>query len=154
MEYVFKGEKMINQVSTLEVQEIEQVSKKLRGQILKMIHNSQSGHPGGSLSCIDILNVLFTKCMTHYPEWIKQEVIDRIATGESQYQLSRELGISRYSIQSWCGLRPETKLRQLAPLAKGRPKRNKTIEDYEKENKRLRMEVSLMRDFLQSTERK
>ena len=68
MEYVFKGEKMINQVSTLEVQEIEQVSKKLRGQILKMIHNSQSGHPGGSLSCIDILNVLFTKCMTHYPE--------------------------------------------------------------------------------------
>ena len=92
--------------------------------------------------------------MKHYPEWIKQEVIDRIAAGESQYQLSRELGISRYSIQSWCGLRPETKLRQLTPLAKGRPKRNKTIEEYEKENKRLRMEVSLMRDFLQSTERK
>ena len=94
------------------------------------------------------------KGMKHYPEWIKQEVIDRIAAGESQYQLSRELGISRYSIQSWCGLRPETKLRQLAPLPKGRAKRNKTIEDYEKENKRLRMEVSLMRDFLQSTERK
>ena len=94
------------------------------------------------------------KGMKHYPEWIKQEVIDRIATGESQYQLSRELGISRYSIQSWCGLRPETKLRQLAALPKGHPKRNKTIEDYEKENKRLRMEVSLMRDFLQSTERK
>ena len=94
------------------------------------------------------------KGMKHYPEWIKQEVIDRIAAGESQYQLSRELGISRYSIQSWCGLRPETKLRQLTPLPKGRPKRNKTIEDYEKENKRLRMEVSLMRDFLQSTERK
>lgn len=94
------------------------------------------------------------KGMKHYPEWIKQEVIDRIAAGESQYQLSRELGISRYSIQSWCGLRPETKLRQLAPLPKGRPKRKKTIEDYEKENKRLRMEVSLMRDFLQSTERK
>lgn len=94
------------------------------------------------------------KGMKHYPEWIKQEDIDRIAAGESQYQLSRELGISRYSIQSWCGLHPETKLRQLAPLAKGRPKRNKTIEDYEKENKGLRMEVSLMRDFLQSTERK
>lgn len=94
------------------------------------------------------------KGMKHYPEWIKQEVIDRIGSGESQQQLSRELGISRYSIQSWCGLRPETKLSQLAPLPKGRPKKNKTIEDYEKENKRLRMEVSLMRDFLQSTERK
>ena len=94
------------------------------------------------------------KGMKHYPEWIKQEVIDRIGAGESQQQLSRELGISRYSIQSWCGLRPETRLSQLAPLPKGRPKKNKTIEDYEKENKRLRMEVSLMRDFLQSTERK
>lgn len=59
---------MINQVTNLEVEEISNVSKKLRSNILKMIHNSQSGHPGGSLSCIDILNVLFTKCMKHYPE--------------------------------------------------------------------------------------
>ena len=59
---------MINQITELEIQNIEQVSKKLRKQILMMIHNSQSGHPGGSLSCIDILNVLFTKSMKHYPE--------------------------------------------------------------------------------------
>jgi hypothetical protein len=39
-------------------------------------------------------------------------------------------------------------------MPKGRPKKKKTIEDYEKENKRLRMDVALMRDFLQSTERK
>ena len=94
------------------------------------------------------------KGMKNYPEWIKQQVRDRIASGESQAQLSKELGISRYSIQSWCGLRAETKLRQIAPMPKGRPKKAKTIEDYEKENKRLRMEVALMRDFLQSTERK
>ena len=94
------------------------------------------------------------KGMKQYPEWIKQQVKERIASGESQKQLSKELGISRYSIQSWCGLRPETKLRQIAPLPKGRPKANKTIDDYKKENKRLRMEVALMRDFLQSTERK
>ena len=90
----------------------------------------------------------------NYPEWIKRQVRERVAAGESQTQLSKELGISRYSIQSWCGLRPETKLRQIAPMPKGRPKKKKTIEDYEKENKRLRMEVALMRDFLQSTERK
>ena len=41
----------------------------------------------------------------------------------------------------------------LVLFTKGRPKKNKTIEDYEKENKRLRMEVALMRDFLQSVER-
>lgn len=94
------------------------------------------------------------KGMKNYPEWIKQQVRERVASGESQTQLSKELGISRYSIQSWCGLRAETKLRQIAPMPKGRPKKQKTIEDYEKENKRLKMEVALMRDFLQSTERK
>ena len=91
--------------------------------------------------------------MKRYPEWVKNQVWERIAAGETQNQLSKELGISRYRIQSWCGLRPETKLRQLAPMPKGRPKKHKTIEDYEKENKRLRMEVALMRDFLQSVER-
>ena len=94
------------------------------------------------------------KGMRQYPEWVKQQVRERIASGDSQKQLSKELGISRYSIQSWCGLRPETKLRQIAPLPKGKPKANKTIDDYKKENKRLRMEVALLRDFLQSTERK
>ena len=93
------------------------------------------------------------KGMKQHPEWIKEQVRERIAAGETQTQLSKELGISRYSIQSWCGLRSETKLRQIAPLPKGRQKKIKTIEDYEKENKRLRMEVELMRDFLQSTER-
>lgn len=59
---------MINQITELEVKNIKETSKKLRRQILMMIHNAQSGHPGGSLSSVDILNVLFTKCMTHYPE--------------------------------------------------------------------------------------
>ena len=94
------------------------------------------------------------KGMKQYPERMKEEIRKRIANGESQIQISRETRISRYSIQSWCGLRPETKLRQIAPLSKGRPKKNKTLADYEKENKRLKMEVALMRDFLQSMERK
>ena len=64
------------------------------------------------------------------------------------------IDIKTFSIPIQYMQSPETKLRQIAPLAKGRPKKNKTIEDYEKENKRLRMEVALMRDFLQSTERK
>ena len=94
------------------------------------------------------------KGVKQYPEWVKDQIRERIAAGETQKQLSKELGISRYSIQSWCGLRPETKLRQLAPMPKGRSKKNKSIEDYKKENKRLRMEVDLMRDFLQSVERR
>lgn len=94
------------------------------------------------------------KGMKQYSESIKEEIRKQIAAGSSQKEISRKYGISRYSIQSWCGLRPETQLRQIAPLPKGRPKANKTIEDYVKENRRLRMENELLRDFLQSTERK
>jgi len=72
---------------------------------------------------------------------MKQQVRDRVLSGESQYKLSKELGIGRYSIQSCCGLRPEAKLRQIALLPKCSPKANITIEDYKKENKRLRMKV-------------
>lgn len=94
------------------------------------------------------------KGMKHYSEAVKEEVRRRRDEGESINSISREIGVSRYTVQSWCGLRPETQLRQLAPLPKGRPKATKTIEAYEKENKRLKMEVELMRDFLQSVGRK
>ena len=93
------------------------------------------------------------KGMRQYADSLKELVRQRIASGESQREISREMGISRYTIQSWCGLRPETKLRQIAPLPKGRPRKNKTIEDYIQENKRLKMEVELLRDFLSLTER-
>ena len=94
------------------------------------------------------------KGMKKYPEQLKEEIRRRAEEGVSQNELSREYGVSRYSIQSWCGRRPETQIRQIAPLPKGRPKEQKTIEDYEKENKRLRMENELLRDFLSLTERK
>ena len=94
------------------------------------------------------------KGMKHYSETVKEEVRRRRNEGESINTISREIGVSRYTVQSWCGLRPETRLRQLAPLPKGRPKTTKTIEDYQKENKLLKMEVELMRDFLQSLGRK
>ena len=59
---------MINTISADEINKLEQTSKKLRKNVLKMIHAAQSGHPGGSLSCIDILNVLYSKCLRHFPD--------------------------------------------------------------------------------------
>ena len=94
------------------------------------------------------------KGMKQYPESIKEEIREQIAAGRSQKEISRKYGISRYSIQSWCGLRPETQLRQIAPLPKGRPKTNKTLEDYVKENRRLKMENELLRDFMRSVGRR
>ena len=94
------------------------------------------------------------KGMKKYPEQLKEEVRRRAKEGVSQKELSREYGVSRYSIQSWCGKRPETQIRQIAPLPKGRPKMQKTIDDYKKENLRLKMENELLRDFLSLTGRK
>ena len=36
-----------------------------------MIHNAKSGHPGGALSCVDILTVLYKKIMYVPLEWDK-----------------------------------------------------------------------------------
>ena len=41
------------------------------------------------------------KGQKHYPEAIQKEVLRRLELGESQNQISREFGISRYAIQSW-----------------------------------------------------
>lgn len=43
----------------------------LRCDILKMIHNAKSGHPGGAFSCIDILAVLYKKILNVPVEWDK-----------------------------------------------------------------------------------
>ena len=94
------------------------------------------------------------KGMKKYPQSIKERIIQEYKSGVSQNEISKKHNISRYTIQSWCGLRPETKMRQIAPLPKGRSKKIRSIEDYKQENKRLKMENELMRDFLSLTERK
>lgn len=84
--------------------------------------------------------------MKKYPEGIREKVIDQIRAGESQRKLSREYCISRYAIQSWLK-EPEL------PKKCGR-KPAKTLQEYKYENKRLKMENELLRDFLQSAGRK
>lgn len=44
-----------------DVLEMERLAKEARKHILKMIYQASSGHPGGSLSCIDLLIYLYWK---------------------------------------------------------------------------------------------
>ena len=94
------------------------------------------------------------KGIKHYPEEIKEQVRQEYENGASMSSLSMKYGVSLYSVASWCGNRPEVNLRQAAPLKKGRPSAERTIEDYKQENKRLKMELELLRNFLSLTERK
>lgn len=41
------------------IEELEGISKEIRKDIIKMIYMAGSGHPGGSLSCVDILVALY-----------------------------------------------------------------------------------------------
>lgn len=90
------------------------------------------------------------KGMKKYPKGIREKIIKEYHEGKSQCQLSREYGISRYAIQCWIGARPE---KNALPKLRGR-KPAKTLQEYKYENKRLKMENELLRDFLLLTERK
>ena len=94
------------------------------------------------------------KGQKHYTEEIKEMIITKQREGESVQSLSRKYGISRYSIQSWCGLRPEVNRRQIAPLKRGRPSSKVTSENLGNKVKRLEMENELLRNFLQELEGK
>lgn len=86
------------------------------------------------------------KGMKKYPVGIREEIVSRIQAGESQRALCREYGISRWAIQCW--------LKEPALATTRGRKPAKTLAEYKYENKRLKMENELLRDFLHSTERK
>ena len=91
------------------------------------------------------------KGMKKYPIEVRENVVARIRAGESQQALSREYGISRWAIQCW--LKESALPKTRGPKTRGR-KPAKTLAEYKYENKRLKMENELLRDFLCSTGRK
>lgn len=44
------------------------VASQVRRDIVRMVHGSASGHPGGSLGCADFLTALYFKIMQHTPQ--------------------------------------------------------------------------------------
>jgi len=54
-----------------EIKQIEELCKHNRCSIIKMITCAKSGHPGGGLSAVDILTVLYSKILKNFPEWDK-----------------------------------------------------------------------------------
>jgi transposase-like protein len=80
------------------------------------------------------------KGMKKYSQVVRETILKELKEGKSQRALSLKYGISRWAIQSW---NKEAGI----PKQRGR-KPAKTLQEYKYENKRLRMEVELLRDFL------
>ena len=79
--------------------------------------------------------------------------------GMTFQEIADELGLSHKQLRNWSYRHNSEKrnmLRGIAPKPKGRPRKDgqPPKQDVEKELQRLRMENKLLRDFLQSTERK
>lgn len=59
------------------VKELEKIANEIRIDIIETVYRAQSGHPGGSLSCTDILTVLFFNQMNISLENPKDKLRDR-----------------------------------------------------------------------------
>ena len=60
-----------------DINELEKIANDIRIDIIKAVYNAQSGHPGGSLSCADILTVLYFNQMNINPDIPSAEGRDR-----------------------------------------------------------------------------
>jgi len=58
-------------LTTAEIESLKKFATNVRRNIVKMVHNANSGHPGGSLSGADILTVLYEKCLNIPADWDK-----------------------------------------------------------------------------------
>jgi transketolase len=49
--------------------ELKKVAAQIRRDIVRMVHDANSGHPGGSLGCADFFTALYFKIMKHDPKF-------------------------------------------------------------------------------------
>ena len=75
------------------------------------------------------------------------------AEGKTRKEIARDLGLKSERTVKDLLYRARHKQEKTIPKQRGR-KPAKTLEEYKYENKRLKMENELLRDFLQSVERK
>ena len=81
------------------------------------------------------------------------QIKEMLASGMTQKEVEQRLGLTGYRPVHELLKRERKKERQGITKSRGR-KPAKTLQEYKYENKRLKMENELLRDFLQSTGRK
>ena len=95
---------------------------------------------------------------THIKE-IETQIISMREAGMTRQEIADELGLEKAQIKNWVARYNRRKvglMEEMPAKPKGRPRKRpmSNMEEYEREIARLQMENKLLRDFLQSTERK
>jgi transketolase len=95
---------------TQNVEELQAIARTTRRQIVEMITAAKSGHPGGSLSAVELLVTLFFDVMRHdptNPKWPERDHFI-LSKGHACPVL--------YSIMAQCGYTPVDELKNLRKL--------------------------------------
>lgn len=104
-----------------EVKQLEEKCRKNRCNVIKMIHSAKSGHPGGGLSAIEIITVLYEKCMKNYSDWNKSPNHNE----RDRFVLSKgHASAALYAVLAQRGYFPESELmtfRKLHSRLQGHP---------------------------------
>ena len=105
---------------TSNVEELQAIAKTIRRHIIQMIGEAKSGHPGGSLSAVEILVTLYWDVLRHNPEDPAWKERDRfiLSKGHAAPVL--------YSAMAECGYTPIDQLgslRRLGSIYQGHPDR-------------------------------
>lgn len=110
-------------LSAQEIEDLKQSALRVRRNIVKMVHAAKSGHPGGSLSGVDILTVLYQKCLNVPVEWDKSNDFNR----RDRFILSKgHASPLLYAILAEKGLLPKEDLltfRKMGSKLQGHPSR-------------------------------
>ena len=81
-----------------EIKELEQIASQVRRDIVRMVHGCQSGHPGGSLGCTDVVVALYFELMN------RKEGFSMDGKGEDLFFLSNgHISPLFYSVLSRAG---------------------------------------------------
>jgi transketolase len=105
--------------------EIEKIASQVRRDIVRMVAEVNSGHPGGSLGCADFLTVLYFETMNHNKNF------DMDGKGEDVFYLSNgHISPVWYSVLARSGYFPVSELgtfRKLGSKLQGHPSTDKKL---------------------------
>lgn len=110
----------------METTELEKIASQVRRDIVRMVAEVNSGHPGGSLGCTDFLTLLYFDVMKHNPENFTMDGL-----GEDLFFLSNgHISPVWYSVLARSGYFPIADLktfRKLSSKLQGHPSTDKHL---------------------------
>ena len=92
---------------SLSILELEELARKCRVEIVKMVYRAQAGHPGGSLSEIDLISALYANYLRVKPDdpnWADRDrfILSKGHASPGMYAILAEMGfISNEDLKSY-----------------------------------------------------